>query len=383
MNDLPSLSALPELARCPSQYAIDEHAFNTAMRTATEPRQRELLQWLYSSNADSYKIIRWMQGIGLALYRQEDPALALISALPSDDSLCEPAIREVLAKRIGEAVICVANDESNNSDWNRLAEDTWIQLFVLMRRLGVSNFKTAVMQLFQRCEREGRTPFDLVSEASRYFTRFVMDAQPNNELEKRWIAMIKGSDDAVLKASLFDAFCGLLSMPREVSILGVNECIVAFKTRIRAAFDDESVRSAKQCELQQLVDEKFPQYADRIRTLLLAEDGDIGTLSDFEQVYRGDQAALAQIYLQEVSSDADKPQQLRAKVRYMELCPQTLPSSVVEFVTDENRRGLVPGDHKCPRESRRGQSTRGLPRKKVKPETLRSYGKQLRATTKG
>ncbi len=379
-----SASPTAEPAGFKTKCYIDSHAFQTGMSTAVGLRQKRLLEWLSSPEADSTDIIRWMQGVDFELHRQEDPALVLVCALPSADNFCEPTIREVLSKRISEAVIWLATDDSENCLWNHLAEDTWIQLFMLIRRLGVSSFKTAVMQLFQRCELEGGTPFKHDSETAKTLTRFVMVAQPNNDLENRWVGLIKGDKDPVLKASLFESFRGLLSMPFKVDDFVVTECANAFNTRINNAFKDETQRSSKLREFLELVDANFKSYSALIHDTLELEPILISAeflLYGNEQFWE-DPAALAQIATQNISSKEADSLQFRARELYIQRSPQILSGDILQFVTEPSRQGLTPGDHTRPPQASHGRRKTRKRRKKVKLQSLKSYKDQLRATAK-
>lgn len=274
--------------------------------------QRTLLSWLSKPDANGTQMLRWLAGARFQ-YNDEPTSEAILRALPderpewialencSDSNTSaeqgtldstrqlgdasknilrglprigdpfEPPAHRVLKDRMGEIVRWLTKNER---EWHKLAGSTWYELFALLERLHAGEyFPELIQQLRVTCEgyvNPSRPVFQGDREAATVFTRLVAASQPSNELLPRWVKLIAGETDSVLRASSGTvAVRYLLSMPNEVDFESVECAIAKYCSRLNNDISNPDVRCERIVKLQQVVDREFSRYTDHL-TLIFA-----------------------------------------------------------------------------------------------------------------
>lgn len=269
---------------------LTQQIANAVRAAFTTPQQHRLLDWLLAP-ASPKSFMEWFAGdveAGPRIARSpsESADSVLLAALPDVREPLEFPVRMALAGRVAELF-----------EWMSTQVDSWTQsspdpdvmfdLFELAQRLPLGPEHQSAVQairtsldkfLSQTPTQSDGQPHPFSTEAGSLFrlplTKVVAATQKNNDLEARWVHLIKNSaeDDPTLDASeqtleanVLDAFRGLMHMPRTVKLHVFESCLDAFYTGLNRKVGASDICRDRAAYFLDIVDKQFPNYSFSIR----------------------------------------------------------------------------------------------------------------------
>lgn len=223
-----------------------------------DPRQRRLLVWLHSPDANCMDLVPWLAGKWM-LYVQEDPTLALMRSLPSVDCRVEPVVRRVFARRLALLVTRVAADRNERA---KLSTLVWGQVLSLIKRLNDRDvFARPLRDLLGAFDGDGfPAAFRDDDTLPRRFTEMLVYNQEDSSLDARWLKLIeKKEGDPILRCDMFAAIRGLLSTPERVANETIERMLNLACARIDRALAKDALKTERAADLLSMIERDYPR----------------------------------------------------------------------------------------------------------------------------
>ncbi|MCA8995083.1 MAG: hypothetical protein KDA88_24115 [Planctomycetaceae bacterium] len=327
--------------------AISDHCHEFCLSEVASPRETNLLNWLHARPSSTEQLVRWLRGQEISVHRGESPAVAIIGALPSVSSPYESIVRLALVQRIAQLVQELSDCQQTR---DLFQDDTWRELFTLIDYLAdKESISLPLANLLSAIGEQEEVPFG--EDEIYFFTRLIAKYQTNNDLKDQWVLLIEEAANpttdkpgTVLKASLFDAFRGLLSMPNKI-LHGTFEGCLNHSCRIlEHAFDLDSQKLNSIEDLYSMIGNEYPRYSNNARLTIAKLWGEFDWLPvphpmEFAISVTRDQDILFNI--QNWLAGIDKSRADLALFMKAIVDSETLPRSFHQYTSSTNSEKLM------------------------------------------